>query len=127
MDGQPECYSVDDLLIDVSRGRVTRDGAEIRLVRLTFDLLLTLVQAAPEVLSLDVLMRAVWRESEVGLETVSRRIKCLRFALGDDPKTERYIAGVRGRGYRIAAVVQRHVRLVPISAPARLRAALLWK
>jgi DNA-binding winged helix-turn-helix (wHTH) protein len=127
MDRQPECYSVDDLLIDVERRRVTRDGREIPLGPLTFDMLVTLVHAAPELVSVDTLMKTVWPASVIGPETVSHRVKTLRVALGDNPKAARYIAVVRGRGYRVVPTVEPCVRAEPPTGPARLRAALRWK
>jgi DNA-binding winged helix-turn-helix (wHTH) protein len=127
MDRQPECYSIDDLFVDVERRRVTRDGREIPLGQLTFDLLITLVHAAPELVSVDTLMKTVWPTSVIGPETVSHRVTTLRDALGDDPKTARYIAVVRGRGYRVVPTVNPCLRAEPSTGPARLRAALRWK
>jgi DNA-binding winged helix-turn-helix (wHTH) protein len=127
MNGQPECYSVDDLLVDVERRRVTRDGREIPLGPLTFDLLVTLVHAAPELVSVETLMKTVWPTSVIGPETVSHRVKTLRVALGDDPKAPRYVAVVRGRGYRVVPTVERRARVESLRGPARLRAALRWK
>jgi len=127
VDVQPECYSVDDLLVDVGRRRVSRDGREIRLGQLAFKLLVTLVQAAPGVVSVAALMKAVWPDSVVGPELVSQRVKSLRVALHDDPKAARYVAVVRGSGYRVVAAVGPCVREELVTAPARLRAALRWR
>ena len=52
-------------------------------------------------------MDGVWPGLVVGPETVSQRIKLLRDSLGDDPKMPRYVAGVRGRGYRLLPAVVR--------------------
>ncbi|HSN72055.1 MAG TPA: tetratricopeptide repeat protein, partial [Steroidobacteraceae bacterium] len=56
---------------------------------------------------LDTLMQRVWPGIVVSPETVSQRIKLLRSALGDDPRAPNYIVGVRGRGYRLIARVER--------------------
>ncbi len=52
-----------------------------------------------------------WSGSGRGLvvnpETVSQRVKLLRDAIGDDPRDARYIAGVRGLGYRLLPNVAR--------------------
>jgi TolB-like protein/DNA-binding winged helix-turn-helix (wHTH) protein len=100
-------YRVGDLVVELPHERVTRDGREIPLPKLTFDLLAALVRAAPELVSIDSLMRTVWPRLVVGPETVVQRVKLLRAALGDDSKRPRYVAGVRGRGYRIVAPVDR--------------------
>jgi len=78
-----------DLVVDIGRARVTRDGAEIALPKLTFDLLVVLVQAAPNLVSIDELIERVWRGLVVSPETVSQRVKLLRTALGDDSKHPR--------------------------------------
>ena len=104
---QSACYRIDDLVIDVGRARVTRDDVEVALPKLSFDLLLALVEAAPDLVSIESLMERVWPGVVVSPETVSQRVKLVRDALGDDPKQPRYIAGVRGRGYRLLPQVSR--------------------
>ncbi len=99
-------YRAGDLLIDLGRAVTTRGGVEVPLPRLTFDLLVALARAAPNVATTDELMRQVWPRVVVNPETVSQRVKLLRSALGDDPQEPRYIAGVRGRGYRFACAVE---------------------
>jgi DNA-binding winged helix-turn-helix (wHTH) protein len=106
-------YEVSDLVIDLARQRVTRNAAEIALPKLSFDLLIVLVRAAPAVLSNDELMAQVWPGLVVSLETVSRRVKLLRDALGDDPRAPRYIAGLRGRGYRLIPEVRAVEEVAP--------------
>ena len=102
----PGCFRVGDLLVDPGRRRVERDGTELPLPGLTFDLMLALAQAAPNLASLDSLMRQVWSGRVVSPETVSQRVKLLRAALGDDPEAPRYVAGVRGHGYRLIVPVE---------------------
>ncbi len=99
-------YCVADLVVDVRHERVTRDGREIPLAKLSFDLLAILIRNAPHLVSVELLMQEVWSGLVVGPETVSQRVKLIRDALGDDSKQPRYIAGVRGRGYRLIAPVE---------------------
>ncbi len=94
-------FAVGDLVVDLGRQQVSRDGAVIPLPKLTFDLFMALVRAAPNLLTLDVLMAEVWPGVAVSPETVSQRVKLLRDALGDDARAPRYVAGLRGRGYRL--------------------------
>lgn len=108
-----ESYEVSDLVIDLARQRVTRAAAEIALPKLSFELLLVLIRAAPAVLSNDELMAQVWPGIVVSPETVSRRVKLLRDALGDDPRAPRYVAGLRGRGYRLVPEVRSIEKVVP--------------
>jgi adenylate cyclase len=99
-------YSVGDLTIETGRQLVIRATESIALPKLSYDLLLMLVRAAPNLVSLDELMRLVWPGIIVSPETVSQRVKLLRDALDDDPRVPRYIGGLRGRGYQIVAAVK---------------------
>jgi TolB-like protein/DNA-binding winged helix-turn-helix (wHTH) protein/Flp pilus assembly protein TadD len=99
-------YQVDDLIVDLGQQRVTRAGIEIPLPHLSFDLLLTLARAAPDLVSFDELNKRVWPGLVITPETISQRVKLVRDALGDDSHAPRYIGGVRGRGYRMVASVR---------------------
>lgn len=63
---------------------------------------LTALAARPgKVLSRNELMHEVWAGLVVSDETLSRCISDLRQALGDDPRTPRYIETLSRRGYRL--------------------------
>src|SRR5215468_12021064 len=102
----PAGYQVDDLIIDLAPRRVRRAGTGIRLQALSFDLLVALVRAAPNLVSFEQLSERVWPGLVITPETIVQRVKLLRSALGDDPHAPRYIEGVRGRGYRMVAEVR---------------------
>ncbi|HEY2419276.1 MAG TPA: winged helix-turn-helix domain-containing protein [Steroidobacteraceae bacterium] len=99
-------YTLGDLTIDTGRQQVSRGARALPLPKLSYDLLLALVRAAPNVVSLNELMRLVWPGIVVSPETVSQRIKMLRDAIGDDAREPRYIGGLRGRGYQMVAAVE---------------------
>ena len=99
-------YRVGDLTIDTGRQLVNRAADSIALPKLSYDLLLVLARAAPNVVSVDELMALVWPGIVVSPETVSQRVKLLRDALNDDPRAPRYIGGLRGRGYQMVATVE---------------------
>jgi TolB-like protein/DNA-binding winged helix-turn-helix (wHTH) protein/Tfp pilus assembly protein PilF len=118
-----ELFIAGDLHVDVGQQRVTRTGIEIPLPNLSFQLLLALVRAAPNVLSHDLLMARVWPGLVVSPETLAKRVNLLREALGDNPQDPRYIAGVRSRGYRLVVAVAPAPRPAPpvgaaLSTPA---------
>jgi TolB-like protein/DNA-binding winged helix-turn-helix (wHTH) protein/Tfp pilus assembly protein PilF len=121
-------YQAGDLTIDMGRQRVVRGEHEIPLPKLSFDLLLALVRAAPNVVSLDALMAEVWPNVVVSPETLSQRVKLLREALDDDSRNPRYIASLRSRGYRFMPAVVRSTAAAPLPAafpgPRRRRIAL---
>jgi TolB-like protein/DNA-binding winged helix-turn-helix (wHTH) protein len=110
-------YQVDDLLVDVRARRVTRGGEDLGIADRTFDLLLALVRAAPNLMSTQELMDSVWAGVIVGPDTITQRIKLLRQRLGDSAEHPRYVAAVRGHGYRMAKAV---TALAALPQPADL-------
>jgi TolB-like protein/DNA-binding winged helix-turn-helix (wHTH) protein/tetratricopeptide (TPR) repeat protein len=99
-------FRVLDLVVDAGRQIVSRNGSELHVPKLSFDLLLALVRAAPNTVSVPELMERVWPRQVVGVETVAQRVKLLRRALGDEAAQPRYLTGERRRGYRIIAAVE---------------------
>ena len=116
-------YRLDDVLIDAGSRRVTRHGVDLHIKGLSFDLLVALVRAAPNLVSVDALMESVWAGVVVSPETVSQRVKLLRRALGDSADDPRYIGALRGHGYRIVAStapLETGVRRPPAFAARRI-------
>jgi TolB-like protein/DNA-binding winged helix-turn-helix (wHTH) protein len=112
-----------DIVVDAQSGTVWRDDEVIDLPELSFRLLLALATRAPAMVSKDELIAEVWGDVVVSDETLMQRIKLLRQSLGDDGQNPRYIASVRGRGYRLAAPVE------SVAAPdsaAQKRSPRLW-
>jgi TolB-like protein/DNA-binding winged helix-turn-helix (wHTH) protein/tetratricopeptide (TPR) repeat protein len=101
----PARFRVLDLEVDAGRQTVSRGGSELHVPKLSFDLLLALVRAAPNTVSVPDLMERVWPHQVVGIETVAQRVKLLRRALGDEAAQPRYLTGERRRGYRLIAPV----------------------
>lgn len=98
----PSICRIDDLTVDRARRKVLRKtGEPIELSALSFDTLLALIDASPEVLASDKLIQLAWRGSLVSDETVTQRIRLLRKALQDDRRNPRYIETVRNVGYRL--------------------------
>jgi DNA-binding winged helix-turn-helix (wHTH) protein/Tfp pilus assembly protein PilF len=94
-------YLFADLVLDLQRGELTRKSINVSLPKLSFDLLVALVESAPALLSQQELMEKVWPNIVIGDETLKQRIKLLRRALEDDAANPAYIEAVRGRGYRL--------------------------
>ena len=103
-DAATRALALADLMIDLDRHEVTRDGAPIPLTNVEFRLLTTLIEAGGRVLSRDQLLDAVYGQdqAEVLDRTVDVHIGRLRDKLGDDAERPRYVATVRGVGYRAA-------------------------
>ncbi len=95
-----------DLVVDRARHEVTVGGREVVLTAIEFRLLATLLEADGRVLSRDQLLDAVYGEDGIEIldRTIDVHVRRLRDKLGDDPDDPRYVATVRGVGYRAAAV-----------------------
>ena len=93
-----------DLVVDLDRHEVTRGGEPIPLTRVEFRLLQTILEADGRVLSRDQLLDAVYGHDQADVmdRTVDVHIGRLRDKLGDDADQPRYVATVRGVGYRAA-------------------------
>ncbi len=93
-----------DLIVDPDRHEVMRDGKHIELTHVEFRLLTTLLEADGRVLSRDQLLDAVYGQDEADVldRTIDVHIGRLRDKLGDDADRPRYVATVRGVGYRAA-------------------------
>jgi DNA-binding response OmpR family regulator len=97
-----EPLRLDDLVIDPERHQVVRDGERLVLSTVEFRLLVTLVEANGRVLSREALLDALYgaAEGEAVDRTIDVYIRRLRERLGDAPEQPRYVATVRGIGYR---------------------------
>ena len=93
-----------DLVVDLDRHEVTRDGRPIPLTRVELRLLQAILEADGRVLTRDQLLDAVYGHDQADIldRTVDVHIGRLRDKLGDDADQPRYIATVRGVGYRAA-------------------------
>jgi len=98
-------YRLDDLIIDTGTRQITRGDVDLDVTGLSFDLLIALGQVAPQLLSADELNARVWPGQIVSAETIAQRVKMVRQLLGDDAANPRYIAGLRGHGYRVLSLM----------------------
>ena len=91
-----------DLALDLERHAASLDGQPIELTRAEFRLLAALLQAGGRVLTRDQLMDALYGADGAVLErAIDVHVGRLRHKLGDDPAAPRYVATVRGVGYRV--------------------------
>lgn len=102
-----ERYRIGDLMVDTSDGTVTRRLQTLTLSPLSFDLLVALVRRAPHVVRRQELLETVWPNEFVSDETLSQRVRLLRESLGDVTGEPRYVASLRGWGYKLIAAVDR--------------------
>ena len=93
-----------DLVIDPDRHEVRRGTDRLALSAAEFRVLVALVEAGGRVLSREFLLDTLYGagESEALDRTVDVYVGRLREKLGDDAEHPRYVATVRGAGYRAA-------------------------
>ena len=89
-----------DLNVDTARRRVTKEGAEVVLTPLEFEILATLARQPGVVLSREDLMDRVWGYRDyAGGRVVDSHVARIRRKLGDDAAEPSYIRTVHGVGY----------------------------
>ena len=94
----------DGLMIDPNRREVHVGDDAVELTTLEFDLLFALASAPGRVMTREHLMERVWGWDFVGVDrVVDVHISNLRKVLRDDPADPRYIATIRGVGYKMIA------------------------
>lgn len=71
---EAEVFLVGDLRVDIGQQRITRDGIEVTLPNLSFQLLVALIRVAPNVVSHEALMEEVWHGIIVSPETLTKRV-----------------------------------------------------
>ena len=93
-----------DLVVDRDRHEVRVGDQPVALTSIEFRLLVALLEADGRVLTRDQLLDAVYGQDEAGIldRTVDVHIGRLRDKLGDNAEQPRYVATVRGAGYRAA-------------------------
>jgi two-component system, OmpR family, phosphate regulon response regulator OmpR len=93
-----------DVRVDLDRHEVTRDGDTVPLTSVEFRLLAALIEAGGRVLTREVLIDMLYSSggADVFDRTIDVHIRRLRDKLGDDADSPRYVATVRGAGYRAA-------------------------
>lgn len=87
------------------RSLLTPAGEPIQLTRRLYDVLLYMAERPGRLLEKQALMDAVWKNSVVEENTLSRTISNLRQLLGERSGQHRYIETVSGLGYRFIASV----------------------
>ncbi len=99
--GPDEAIRHEGFVLDPARHELHVDGAPVELSSLEFDLLVALARAPGRVLSRGQLLRQVWGEDWFGDErVVDVHIRSIRARLGDDAGAPRFVATVRGVGYK---------------------------
>ncbi len=101
--GNHNIFEFDDVRVEPSKFKIWKAGAELALEPKTFQVLLFLLENRGRLIENNELLDAVWKDTFVTENAMTREIAKLRKALGDDPKTAKYIQTVHTQGYRFIA------------------------
>jgi TolB-like protein/tetratricopeptide (TPR) repeat protein len=99
--------TIGEFRVEPTLGEISRGGTRVRLEPRAMQLLVYLAEKPGEVVSVNQLLDAVWKNLAVAPDSVYQTVAALRRALGDSAKTPAYIANVVRRGYRLIAPVTR--------------------
>jgi len=98
-------FQKDDLLVDLARRNVLKQGQAVSLTPTEYDILRTLVQHAGKVLTHEQLIRAIWGSENMPGEQDAHLLRVnvsnLRRKIEADPARPRYIVTEPGVGYRL--------------------------
>lgn len=134
---QPKtAYRFDRYVLDVANRRLFKDGAEIPVQPKVLDVLAHLVERAGQLVLKTELLDAVWPNTVVTENSLTRCILELRRLLSDSADTPRFIQTVPRRGYTFVAdvaalqaepVLERRAGRTPgRAAAAAVALGLLW-
>ncbi|HEY0461641.1 MAG TPA: winged helix-turn-helix domain-containing protein [Pyrinomonadaceae bacterium] len=99
-------YQFYDVRVEPEEFRVFKNGAPLTLEPKAFQVLVFLLEERGRLISKDELLDAVWKDSFVTQNALTRVIAQLRRALGDATQNSSYIETVPTRGYRFIAEVE---------------------
>ena len=99
-------YEFGDFRLDAGKRLLWRAGAKVPLTPRVFETLLFLVEHNDTVLDKERLMEAVWPDSIVEENNLTKNISTLRRVFGETPGSHHYIVTVPGRGYRFVADIK---------------------
>lgn len=97
----PETLTIGDLVIDVAGHSVRRDGHQLSLTPLEFDLLVCLARTPWQVFSREALLEQVWGYKHAAdTRLVNVHVQRLRSKIEHDPENPEIVVTVRGVGYK---------------------------
>jgi DNA-binding winged helix-turn-helix (wHTH) protein len=92
-------YKFAEFIINPAKRTIFRDDAEIKLRDKDFEILLFLIENAPNTCSHDEIIKTVWNGTNVANSSIEKAVGNIRCALGDKAKNPRFIKTIRAKGY----------------------------
>lgn len=121
-------FQIDEWTVRPELNSMTRDGVERRIEPKVMKVLLTLAARQGHVVLKEELITAVWPDTFVSDDALTRCVSILRHVTEDNPHTPRFIQTIPKVGYRLVAEVAelpleketQDVSLVPLPEPANI-------
>jgi Tol biopolymer transport system component/DNA-binding winged helix-turn-helix (wHTH) protein len=106
MDPKAHIYQFDNVKVDAENFRVWKADETVQMEPKAFQVLLFLIENRGRLIEKRELLDAVWKETFVTENALTREIAQLRKALGESAREAKYIETVPTKGYRFVAEVE---------------------
>src|SRR5581483_7860824 len=103
MEGKSSIYQFDDVQVEPRTLKLSKNGIVVRVEPKTLKVLLYLLENRDRVVEKSELLDAIWNDTFVTENALTRVIAQLRKAIGDDAKGSKYIETIPTMGYRFSA------------------------
>ena len=103
---KPLVFKFEDIVVRENEFAFTRAGETVNVEPTAFRVLLYLLRNPGRLVTKDEIMAAVWHDTAVSDNSLTRSIATLRRLLDDDSREPRYIATVQTLGYRFVSEVR---------------------
>ncbi|MBN1824798.1 MAG: PD40 domain-containing protein [Candidatus Eisenbacteria bacterium] len=103
---RPRPFDLAGWSVQPQLNRISRGGNTHQVEPRIMQVLVILAGRAGEIVTRDELLDAVWGETIVCEDALTRAVSDLRGLLGDDPRSPKMIETIRKRGYRLIAPVR---------------------
>ena len=95
------CITVEDLVLDLNRQSIIKNGKVIPLTHTEFQILKLLANNRKKIFSLENIYQSIWNDNAIGNDAIMVHIKNIRKKLGDSSRNPVYIKTAWGKGYYI--------------------------
>ncbi len=106
MDEKPHIYQFDNVRVEREGFRVWKADAPVQIEPKAFQVLVFLIENRGRLIEKRELLDAIWKETFVTENALTREIAQLRKALGENAREAKYIETVPTKGYRFIADVE---------------------
>jgi TolB-like protein len=107
---RPGRYQFGPFRLDLERRELSRDDQPVPLRAKSFELLAVLLEHAGSPVTKETLLARVWSGASVEENSIAKAISEVRRALGERPRSSRFVRTLSGQGYCFTAAVKQIAR-----------------